>query len=70
MAQGRFRVGITRDNLRPDGKPIFDESAFRILDDAGIEYEFLPESRDLVKSRVPKNVVNQEVLGCVPYFHL
>lgn len=43
MAQGKFRVGITRDNLKPDGKPIFDESAFRILDDAGIDYEFLPQ---------------------------
>lgn len=44
MAQGKFRVGITRDNLKPDGRPIFDESAFRILDEAGIHYEFLPES--------------------------
>lgn len=44
MVQGKFRVGITRDNLKPDGKPIFDESAFKILDDAGIEYEFLPEN--------------------------
>ena len=34
MAQGKFRVGITRDNLKPDGKPIFSESAFRILDEA------------------------------------
>ena len=70
MAQGKFKFGITRDNLRPDGKPILDELAFRILDDAGIEYEFLPKNRDLVKSRVPKNVVNQEVLGRVLYFHL
>ena len=44
MALGKFKVGITRDNLRPDGGRIFDESAFRILDDAGIEYEFLPEN--------------------------
>src|SRR5581483_9248031 len=43
MAQGAFRVGITRDNLKPSGKPIFDEAAFAILDQAGIEYEFLPE---------------------------
>jgi hypothetical protein len=42
MVQGKFRVGITRDNLKPDGKPIFDESAFKILEQAGIEYEFLP----------------------------
>ncbi|MGH8677475.1 MAG: NAD(P)-dependent oxidoreductase [Burkholderiales bacterium] len=25
--------------------------------------------RDLARGRVPKNVVNQEVLGKVPYFH-
>ena len=43
MAQGAFRVGITRDNLKPSGKPIFDEAAFAILDQAGIEYEFLPQ---------------------------
>jgi len=44
MAQGKFRVGVTRDNLKADGKPIFNESAFRILEEAGIEYEFLPEN--------------------------
>lgn len=43
MVQARFRVGITRDNIGPDGKPIFAESAFRILQDAGIDYEFLPQ---------------------------
>ena len=44
MAQAKFRVGITKDNIKPDGKPIFDESAFNILRDAGIDYEFLPEN--------------------------
>ena len=44
MGKSGFRVGITRDNLKPDGKPIFDESAFRIFQDAGIDYEFLPEN--------------------------
>jgi TRAP-type C4-dicarboxylate transport system substrate-binding protein len=34
MARARFRVGITRDNLGPNGKPIFAESAFKILQDA------------------------------------
>src|SRR5258705_7459310 len=43
MAQAKFRVGITRDNIKPNGKPIFDESAFKILQNAGIDYEFLPE---------------------------
>lgn len=43
MVQARFRVGITRDNIGPDGKPIFAESALGILRDAGIDYEFLPQ---------------------------
>ena len=44
MAQAKFRVGITRDNIKPNGKPIFDESALKILQDAGIDYEFLAEN--------------------------
>ena len=43
MAQNKFRVGITRDNLKPDGKPIFDAACLKILDDPRIEYEFLPQ---------------------------
>jgi phosphoglycerate dehydrogenase-like enzyme len=39
----KFRVGITRDNLTPHGKPIFDPSALKLLDEAQIEWEFLPE---------------------------
>jgi lactate dehydrogenase-like 2-hydroxyacid dehydrogenase len=43
MAQQKFRVGITRDNLKPDGKPIFDEACLKTLDDSRIEWEWLPE---------------------------
>src|SRR5512147_2292690 len=43
MAQDKFRVGITRDNLKPDGKPIFDEACLKALDDPRIQWEFLPE---------------------------
>jgi D-3-phosphoglycerate dehydrogenase len=39
----KFRVGITRDNLRPDGKAIFADSTLRILDDPRIEWEWLPQ---------------------------
>src|SRR5215510_7553570 len=38
----KFRIGITRDNLKSDGKPLFDESLLAALDDARIEWEFLP----------------------------
>jgi len=39
----KFRVGITRDNLKPDGRPLFGEASLEILRDARIEWEFLPE---------------------------
>ena len=39
----KFRIGITRDNLKPDGNPLFDQSALEILGDPRIEWEFLPE---------------------------
>jgi len=40
----QFRVGITHDNLRADGKPIFDESALKLLDDPRIAWEFVPQN--------------------------
>jgi len=43
MTQNKFRVGITRDNLKPDGKPIFDPSCLKLLDDPRIEWEWLPQ---------------------------
>ena len=43
MAQQKFLVGITRDNLKPDGKPIFDEACLNGLDDPRIEWEWLPQ---------------------------
>ena len=43
MAQQKFRIGITRDNMKPDGKPIFDESCLKRLDDPLVEWEWLPQ---------------------------
>ncbi|MEO8629302.1 MAG: hydroxyacid dehydrogenase [Betaproteobacteria bacterium] len=43
MASERFRVGITRDNLKSDGTPIFDAASLKLLDDPRIEWEFMPE---------------------------
>ena len=45
MAQEKFRVGITRDNLKPDGKPIFDQACLKALDDPRIQWEWLPGDR-------------------------
>jgi phosphoglycerate dehydrogenase-like enzyme len=39
----KFRVGITRDNLKADGEPLFDKSSLELLSDPRIEWEFLPE---------------------------
>ena len=44
MVNQKFRVGITRDALRDDGKTIFDAAALRVLDDPLIEWEFIPEN--------------------------
>ena len=44
MAGQKFRVGITRDALRDDGKTVFDSAALRVLDDPQIEWEFVPEN--------------------------
>ena len=46
----KFRVGITRDNLKADGKPIFDESVLKVLDDPRIEWEFVAQSEPEVSA--------------------
>lgn len=39
-----FRVGITRDFVKPDGTFNFDNMSLSLLDNAsGVEYELLPE---------------------------
>jgi len=42
MAQEKFKVGITRDNLQADGKPFFRTSVLELLRDPRMEYEYLP----------------------------
>lgn len=44
MPNNKFRVGITRDALRDDGKMIFDPIALKVLDDPHIEWEIIPEN--------------------------
>jgi D-3-phosphoglycerate dehydrogenase len=43
MAQQKFRVGITRDVLRPAGEPVYGRQALKVLDDPNVEWEYLPE---------------------------
>jgi phosphoglycerate dehydrogenase-like enzyme len=45
VSKGTFKVGITRDALGADGKPVFDPAALKIFDaEPSIQWEFLPES--------------------------
>jgi len=39
-----FRVGITRDTLRADGTSIFDPRALQIVDEAKLQWEFIPDN--------------------------
>lgn len=49
MAQ-KFRIGITRDFLSPDGKLVFKDIGLSLLDGAEhVEYEFFPELHRPVK---------------------
>lgn len=44
MAEAIFRVGLTRDSLGLDGKPVFDPAALEPLKRAaGVEFEFMEE---------------------------
>ena len=41
-----FRVGITRDFVKPDGTFSFDNMGLNLLNNAiGVEFELLPEGR-------------------------
>ena len=44
MSTGTFRVGITRDTLREDGKSIFDPRALQLLEQAHLEWEFIADT--------------------------
>src|SRR5262249_4491530 len=50
----RFRVGVTRDFLKPDGTVGFGDIGLGLLDEApGVEWEFLREdSRELTAEQV------------------
>jgi D-3-phosphoglycerate dehydrogenase len=44
MGSETFRVGITRDTLRADGTSIFDPRALQIVDEAKLQWEFIPDN--------------------------
>src|SRR5580765_1024207 len=44
MSSSTFKVGITRDTLRADGTSIFDKRALQIVDDAKLQWEFIPDN--------------------------
>src|SRR5579883_2197285 len=41
MTQTTFKIGITRDNLREDGTPIFDPAVLDMLNDRLVAWEFM-----------------------------
>ncbi|MFN0183817.1 MAG: 2-hydroxyacid dehydrogenase [Aquabacterium sp.] len=43
---GRFRVGLTRDLLTPQGGPSFGDGPLALLDDPAIDWCFLPDAVD------------------------
>src|SRR5437870_2591371 len=48
---GRFRIGLTRDFLKPDGSIGFGDIGLSLLDAApGVEWEFLPENTPVLKA--------------------
>src|SRR5262245_39403393 len=61
MAQDKFRVGITRDNLKADGKPIFDPACLKVLDDPRIQWEWLA---DIEPELTPQTAAKYDAL-CV-----
>lgn len=48
-----FRVGLTRDFLKPDGSPGFGDIGLSLLDDdACVEWEFLEERHDVIPQEI------------------
>jgi D-3-phosphoglycerate dehydrogenase len=49
----RFRAGVTRDFLKPDGTPGFGDIGLGLLDEAGVAWEYLAENtRELSAEQV------------------
>ena len=47
-----FRVGITRDFVKPDGSFSFDNMGIDLLNNApGVEYELLAEDAETLRAR-------------------
>jgi D-3-phosphoglycerate dehydrogenase len=68
MASDKFLVGITRDNLRADGTPIFDRRAFDLFNAPQFEWEFLADDvKELTREHAQRYdalcVLNPKVPG-------
>ena len=59
----KFRVGITRDCLRTDGDTVFDRRTLKVLDDAGIAWEVMPEIERELKPETAAKYDALAVLG-------
>ena len=53
MSTGEFRLGLSRDILKSDGKPSFGDGPLEVLNaEPRIEWEFIPESVDEITSDI------------------
>jgi len=50
-ADGRFTVGVSRDFLDPDGRNVWGDIRLGELDDAGIDWHYLPRDTDELLGR-------------------
>ena len=58
-----FRVGVTRDFLKPDGSPGFGDIGLSLLDAAGVAWEYLPAVAGELPPEVARDYDGLLVLG-------
>ena len=63
MQQSNFRVGITRDFLKPDGSSDLDDIAAPLFNNAGLEWEYIDANTQVLSDEQVKNYDALLVLG-------
>lgn len=63
MQQSNFRVGITRDFLKPDGSSDLDGIAAPLFNNAGLEWEYIDANTQVLSDEHVKNYDALLVLG-------
>lgn len=63
MPENRFRVGVTRDFLKPDGSSDLDHIAGALFDKAGLEWEYINQNTPQLDAEQVKDYDALLVLG-------